>query len=76
MVLHNAVCMTPLAGVSGRRREITGEQTEIEALSVAGCLSERFGAAQVDGVGFDAFGIELVLADELAETVSEVSSPR
>ncbi len=32
-------------------------------------LAERLRAAEVDGVGFYEFGIELVLADELAEAV-------
>lgn len=33
-------------------------------------LSERLGAAVVDGVGLDEFGIELVLADDLAGPVA------
>ncbi len=34
-------------------------------------LSERLRAAEVDGVGLDQFGVELVLADDLAQTVAD-----
>ena len=33
---------------------------------------EGFGAAEVDGVGFHQLGIELVLADDLAEPVADL----
>src|ERR1035437_3230864 len=38
----------------------------------AGGLSERLRAAEVDGVGLYEFGIELVLANDLAETVTDL----
>ena len=40
----------------------------------AGGLSERLCAAEVDGVGLYQFGIELVLADDLAETVADLGA--
>ena len=36
-----------------------------------GGLAEGFGAAEIDGVGLDQVGIELMLADELAEAVAD-----
>jgi len=36
---------------------------------LAGSLTEELSAAEVDGVGLDEVGIELILADELAEAV-------
>ena len=38
----------------------------------AGRFAEGFGAAEIDGVGLDEVGIELVLADQLAEAVAAV----
>jgi hypothetical protein len=35
-------------------------------------LSERLRAAEVDGIGLHQFGIELVLADDLAEAVAHL----
>jgi hypothetical protein len=35
-------------------------------------ISESFRAAEVDGVGLYEFGIELVLADDLAETLADL----
>ena len=40
----------------------------------AGGLAEAFGAAEVDGVGLHEVGIELVLADQLAEAVANLRS--
>jgi hypothetical protein len=37
-------------------------------------LSERLGAAEVDGVGLYQFGVELVLADDLAQTVADLGA--
>ena len=37
----------------------------------AGGFAEGFGAAEIDGVGLDQVGIELVLADQLAEAVAD-----
>ncbi len=37
-------------------------------------IFEGFGTAEVDGVGFDQLGIELVLADDLAEPVADLVS--
>ncbi len=37
-------------------------------------LSERLRAAEVDGVGLDQFGVELVLADDLAQTVADLGA--
>ena len=34
-------------------------------------FAEGFGTAEIDGVGLDQIGIELVLADQLAETVTD-----
>jgi hypothetical protein len=41
---------------------------------LAGGLAEGFGAAEIDGVGLDEVGIELVLADQLAEAVSDLGA--
>ncbi|MGB0107410.1 MAG: hypothetical protein WBP52_02820 [Terriglobales bacterium] len=41
---------------------------------VAGGISERLRAAEVDGVGLYEFGVEFVLADDLAETVANLGS--
>jgi hypothetical protein len=38
----------------------------------AASLSERLRTAEVDGVGLYQFGVELVLADELAEMVADL----
>ncbi len=40
----------------------------------AGGFAEGFGAAEIDGVGLDEVGIELVLADQLAEAVANLGS--
>ena len=37
----------------------------------AGGLFQGFRAAEVDGIGLDQIGIELVLADELAEAIAD-----
>lgn len=37
---------------------------------LAGSLTEGLGAAEVDGVGLDEVGVELMLADQLAEAVA------
>jgi hypothetical protein len=42
---------------------------ELFDLLAAGVL-QRIGAAEVDGIGFNQFGVELVLADQLAEPVA------
>ena len=34
-------------------------------------LSERLGATEIDGVGLDQFRVELVLLDDLAQTVAD-----
>ena len=34
-------------------------------------LSKRLRAAEIDGIGLDQFGVELVLADDLAETIAD-----
>ena len=39
---------------------------------LASGVFEGFGTAEVDGVGFHQFGIELVLADDLAEPVADL----
>ena len=39
---------------------------------VAGGISESLRAAEVDGVGLYEFGVEFVLADDLAETVANL----
>jgi len=39
-------------------------------LFAAGVL-EALGTAEVDGIGFDKFGIELVLANDLAEPITQ-----
>jgi len=39
---------------------------------LAGGFAEGLGAAEVDGVGLDQVGIELMLADQLAEAVAAV----
>jgi hypothetical protein len=38
---------------------------------LAGGFAEGLGAAEIDGVGLDQVGIELVLADELAEAIPD-----
>jgi hypothetical protein len=38
------------------------------------CFAEGFGAAELDRVGFDVIGIEVVLADHLAEAVADLGS--
>ena len=38
---------------------------------LAGGFAEGLGAAEIDGVGLDEVGIELVLADQLAEAVAD-----
>ena len=40
----------------------------------AGGLAEGFGAAEIDGVGLDEVGIELVLADQLTEAVANLGA--
>jgi hypothetical protein len=40
----------------------------------AGRFLERTGAAVVDGVSFDEFGFELVLADELAQAITDAGA--
>ena len=42
---------------------------------LSGGFAEGLGAAEVDGVGLDQVGVELVLADELAEAVADLGSP-
>jgi hypothetical protein len=43
-----------------------------EVLDLLACgLAESFRATKVDGVGLHQFGIELVLADDLAEAVAD-----
>ena len=37
-------------------------------------ISESFGTAEVDGVGLYQFGVELVLADDLAKTVADLGA--
>jgi len=44
---------------------------EVLNLLAAG-LSESFRSTEVDGIGLYQFGVELVLADELAETVTDL----
>jgi hypothetical protein len=39
---------------------------------LAAGIFEGLGAAEVDGIGFHQFGVELVLADDLAETVADL----
>jgi hypothetical protein len=39
---------------------------------LAGSLTEGFGTAEIDGVRLDEVGIELMLADELAEAVADL----
>ena len=41
---------------------------------LAGGFAEGFGAAEVDGVGLDQVGIELMLADQLAEAVADLGA--
>src|SRR4029077_15140965 len=41
---------------------------------LTGSFAEGFGAAEVDGVGLDEVGIELMLADQLAEAVADFGS--
>ena len=38
---------------------------------LTGGFAEGFGAAEIDGVGLDQVGIELMLPDQLAETVAD-----
>ena len=38
-------------------------------------FAESLGAAEIDGVGLHQVGIELVLADQLAETVADLGPP-
>src|ERR1700733_13174687 len=37
-------------------------------------LPERSRAAEVDGVGLDQFGVELVLTDDLAQTIADLGA--
>ena len=37
-------------------------------------FAEGFGAAEIDGIGLDQVGIELVLADQLAEAVADLGA--
>ncbi len=41
---------------------------------LAGGFAKGLGAAEVDGVGLDQVGIELVLTDQLAEAVADFGS--
>ena len=46
-----------------------------EALDLfAGSFAESLGAAEIDGVGLDEVGIELMLADQLAEAVTDLAA--
>ncbi len=42
--------------------------------SLAGRFAQGLGSAEIDGVGLDAVGIELVLADHLAEAVADLGA--
>src|SRR5207248_3696663 len=47
-------------------------QVRDEALDLfSGCIPESLGAAEVDGVGLHQTGIELVLANDLAESIAD-----
>jgi hypothetical protein len=41
-----------------------------------GGFAESLGAAEIDGVGLDQVGIELMLADQLAEAVAGLGAAR
>ena len=41
---------------------------------LAGGFSQGLGAAEIDGIGLHQFGIELVLADDLAEPVADLGA--
>src|SRR6266851_4183473 len=41
---------------------------------LAGGFAESLGAAEIDGIGLDQVGIELVLADELAKAVANLGT--
>jgi len=41
---------------------------------LAGGLAQSLGAAEIDGVGFDQDGIELVLANDVAEVIADARS--
>ena len=48
-------------------------QGQDEALDLlTGGVSQGFGSAEFDGIGLDEFGIELMLADDLAEAITDL----
>ena len=55
-----------IAVLLGRIGKLLDEGFDLLASSVF----ESFGAAEIDGVGFDQFGIKFVLADDLTEPVA------
>src|SRR5207244_3064799 len=54
----------------GPVREVRNKVFDLVACGFA----EGFGAAEIDSVGLDEVGIQLVLADELAETVADLGA--
>jgi hypothetical protein len=42
---------------------------------LTGSLTEGLGTAELDGVGLDEVGIELMLADKLAEAIADLGPP-
>src|SRR6266851_2118705 len=60
---RNAVFLGPVGQVSDKAFDL-----------FPGGFAEGFGPAEIDGVGLDQVGIELVLADQLAEAVTDLGA--